>query len=153
MKNELLLRNIRPMAGQAGDVLIRDGLIASIAQPSDTPRHETNTGIKTIDGNNAILIPGLVEAHTHLDKTLLGTAWYRNEVGPRLIDRIENERRVKKQLQLDVQRVRELPGGKACPAEVDDLDGVRRDVRVVGEVPAPPDDHHTVVVSALVVVT
>ena len=31
-------------------------------------------------------------------------AWYRNEVGPRLIDKIENERKVKKQLGLDPQR-------------------------------------------------
>jgi cytosine/adenosine deaminase-related metal-dependent hydrolase len=38
------------------------------------------------------MIPGLVEAHTHLDKTLYGMKWYRNEVGPRLIDKIDNER-------------------------------------------------------------
>ncbi len=38
-----------------------------------------------IDCGGRILIPGLVEAHTHLDKSLLGLPWYRNEVGPRLI--------------------------------------------------------------------
>jgi len=34
-----------------------------------------------------------VEAHTHLDKTLWGMPWYRNDVGPDITDRIENERR------------------------------------------------------------
>ena len=29
----------------------------------------------------AILLPGLVEAHTHLDKTLYGMEWNVNDVG------------------------------------------------------------------------
>ena len=41
-------------------------------------------------------LPGLVEAHTHLDKTLWGMAWHSNEVGPRLLDKIDNERALKK---------------------------------------------------------
>jgi len=39
-----------------------------------------------------LLLPGLVEGHTHLDKTMWGMDWYRNEVGVNLIDKIENER-------------------------------------------------------------
>ena len=45
------------------------------------------------DGAGALLLPGFVEGHTHLDKTNWGMRWYRNEVGPKLTDRIENERR------------------------------------------------------------
>lgn len=97
MANDLLLRNVRPMAQAAVDVLIRDGRISELGASITADAID-------IDGNNAILIPGLVEAHTHLDKTLLGMPWYRNEVGPRLIDKIENERRAKKQLGLDPQR-------------------------------------------------
>jgi cytosine deaminase len=44
------------------------------------------------DGGGALLLPGLVEGHTHLDKTLWGLPWYRNEVGPALTDKIDNER-------------------------------------------------------------
>jgi cytosine deaminase len=46
-----------------------------------------------VQGEGALLLPGLVESHTHLDKTLWGLPWYVNEVGPRLEDRIANERR------------------------------------------------------------
>ncbi|MGI9335341.1 MAG: amidohydrolase family protein [Gammaproteobacteria bacterium] len=97
MANDLVLRNVRPMAQSATDVLIRDGRIAELGPAVATD------GIEYVEGNGAVLIPGLVEAHTHLDKTLLGTPWYRNEVGPRLIDKIENERQVKQQLGLDPQ--------------------------------------------------
>ena len=46
---------------------------------------------------------GLIEAHTHLDKTLLGLPWYRNAVGPKLIDKIDNERAVRASLPIDAQ--------------------------------------------------
>lgn len=98
MSNDLLLTNVRPMAHATASVLIRDGRISEVG-PSIAV-----SNIDTIDGNGAVLIPGLVEAHTHLDKTLLGLAWYRNEVGPRLIDKIENERQVKQRIGLDPQR-------------------------------------------------
>ena len=45
-------------------------------------------------------MPGFVDAHTHLDKTLWGQPWRRHEAGPRLIDKIENERRVLRELGL-----------------------------------------------------
>ncbi len=97
MQNDVLLTNVRPMAGASTDVLILDGRFAAAgtAVPS---------GIATLDGSGAILAPGLVEAHTHLDKSLLGLPWYTNEVGPRLIDKIENERRVKVALDIDPAR-------------------------------------------------
>lgn len=87
----LLLKNVRPMGQTATDLAITDGLFAKMAAP----------GAEEIDCGGRILIPGLVEAHTHLDKSLLGLPWYRNEVGPRLIDKITNEREVKVALGLD----------------------------------------------------
>jgi cytosine/adenosine deaminase-related metal-dependent hydrolase len=87
----LLLKNVRPMGQSATDLAIVDGLFAKTAAP----------GTEEIDCGGRILIPGLVEAHTHLDKSLLGLPWYRNEVGPRLIDKITNEREVKVSLGLD----------------------------------------------------
>ena len=49
-------------------------------------------GVTVEDGRGEIAIPGLVEAHAHLDKSLLGMTWYVNEVGPKLLDKIDNER-------------------------------------------------------------
>ncbi len=88
---DLLLKNVRPMGRPATDLAIASGLFATSAAP----------GAEVIDCGGRILIPGLVEAHTHLDKSLIGLPWYRNEVGPRLIDKIDNERNVKVSLGLD----------------------------------------------------
>lgn len=88
---DLLIRNVRPMGADACDVLVRDGRIhamgAALAALSSV---DPATAIE--EGRGALLLPGLVEAHTHIDKTLWGMPWYRNEVGPNLIDRIDNER-------------------------------------------------------------
>jgi cytosine/adenosine deaminase-related metal-dependent hydrolase len=92
MKADLLIRDVRPMGGAATDLLILDGKIAEGPVPP---------GVTVLQGEGRIALPGLVEAHTHLDKTLLGHPWYRNEVGPRLIDKIDNERDVRKALPID----------------------------------------------------
>lgn len=101
--SDLLLKNVRPMAGEVVDVLILNGVIAEIG------RDLQHSQIPVEDGKGAILIPGLVEAHTHLDKSLLGMPWYKNEVGTRLLDKIENERVAKKTLGIDayVQSMRQ----------------------------------------------
>ena len=57
-----------------------------------------------LDGAGQLALPGLVEAHTHLDKSLLGMPWYRNAVGARLIDKIENERAARKALPIEPAR-------------------------------------------------
>ncbi len=92
----LLLKNIRPMAGDATDMLLDNGRIAAIGAGLQAP-----SGAAVEDGGGAIAVPGLVEAHTHLDKSLIGLPWYKNEVGPRLIDKIDNERLNKRRLNMD----------------------------------------------------
>ncbi|WP_062363186.1 amidohydrolase family protein [Variovorax paradoxus] len=83
----LLIRNVRPMGASPVDVLVRDGRIAKAGAALSAPTDAT-----VEEGGGALLLPGLVEGHTHLDKTLWGMDWYRNEVGTKLIDKIENER-------------------------------------------------------------
>ncbi|MDB5859988.1 MAG: cytosine deaminase [Ramlibacter sp.] len=85
---DLLLRDVRPLGAAALDLLVRAGRIAALG-----PRLAAVPGVPQEQGGGALLLPGLVEAHTHLDKTNWGLPWYRNEVGPRLEDRIANERR------------------------------------------------------------
>jgi cytosine/adenosine deaminase-related metal-dependent hydrolase len=99
MTASLLLRNVRPYAGTATDMLIENGKITRIA-----PGIEAPVGVAVEDGRAEIVIPGLIEAHTHLDKSLWGLPWYTNEVGPKLIDKIDNERMNKKRLDIDPAR-------------------------------------------------
>jgi cytosine/adenosine deaminase-related metal-dependent hydrolase len=96
MPTELVIRNVRPLERAAVDVRIADGVISEIggglvAQPDAT----------VIDGGGQLLVPGFVDAHTHLDKTLYGRPWHRHQAGPSLMDKIENERRLRRELQLD----------------------------------------------------
>jgi len=101
--SNLLITNARPMGGATADILIEDGRIAAIGPGL------TANNVPVEDAGGRIAIPGLVDAHTHLDKSLLGYPWYKNEVGPRLIDKIDNERKVKRDYDLDahVQSMRQ----------------------------------------------
>ena len=95
MPGSLLIHNVRPFGQDSADILIRDGVIAAIGPGLAAEASEI------LDGGGRLALPGLVEAHTHLDKSLLGLPWYRNEVGPRLIDKIDNERAVRRSLPID----------------------------------------------------
>ncbi|HSF95671.1 MAG TPA: amidohydrolase family protein [Thermohalobaculum sp.] len=95
---DLLLRNVRPWGAPATDILIRGGKIARMAAGIEAE------GIATEDGAGAIALPGLVEAHTHLDKTLWGMGWRPHQAGPLLIDKIETERRLKTEWDIDPRR-------------------------------------------------
>lgn len=91
----LLIRRVRlagaPLCAPADpatvDVRVEGDRIAAIGPDLPVP-----PGATVEDGAGALLLPGLVESHTHLDKTMWGLDWYCNEVGPRLVDRIDNER-------------------------------------------------------------
>ena len=83
----LLIRNVRPMGASPVDVLVQDDRIAALGAELAAP-----AGGTVEEGHGALLLPGFVEGHTHLDKTMWGMDWYRNEVGVNLIDKIENER-------------------------------------------------------------
>jgi cytosine deaminase len=95
----LLIRNARLPGGMATDILVRDGRIAAIEAGLTAP-----AGATVEEANGVLALPAMVEGHTHLDKTLWGMGWYRNEVGTRLVDRIDNERNERSRLGLDPRR-------------------------------------------------
>jgi cytosine deaminase len=86
-QDSLLIRNVRPSGAAAVDVWVQAGRFAGFGRDLAVPE-----GCAVEDGGGALLLPGLVEGHTHLDKTMWGLPWYRNEVGPLLTDKIANER-------------------------------------------------------------
>lgn len=98
MSEDLLIRNVRPAGGEATDVLIRDGRIAAIGA------RQVVDGATAFDAGGRLMIPGLVEAHTHLDKSFWGMGWQRHTAGPALIDKIETERRNRRELGIDSDR-------------------------------------------------
>ncbi len=95
----LLLRNGRPLGGAPADVLVTDGVIAAIGPGLVAP-----FGTPVEDAAGALVLPGLVEAHTHLDKSLWGMGWRANDAGPGLLDKIDNERMLKRRLDIDPAR-------------------------------------------------
>lgn len=96
--NDLLLRNIRPYAGEACDLLVRGGRIAGIG------RFEPEPGMPVEDGGGAIAVPGLIDAHTHLDKTTWGMPWHVNNRRAVLRERIDFERENRTAIGIDPHR-------------------------------------------------
>lgn len=96
--NDLLLRNVRPFAGAECDLLIRGGMIAAIG------RYEPEPGMPVEDGGGAIAIPGLIDAHTHLDKTTWGMPWHVNNRRAVLRERIDFEREQRSAIGIDPHR-------------------------------------------------
>jgi len=106
MAETYLLHNVRPMGGAAVDVLIVDGRIAQIAPrlaPDTTAIHVD--GAISMDGQNQLLLPGLVNAHAHVDKNLFGRPWHKNQTPEprRIVDYVDNERRLRRELGLSAR--------------------------------------------------
>jgi cytosine deaminase len=92
-----LIRNVRPLGSPPVNLLIDDGRISAIGPDVAPPGGQA----QDIDAAGRLLFPGFVDAHAHMDKTLLGLGWYRNAVGPALLDKIENERALRRERNLD----------------------------------------------------
>ncbi len=92
----LLLRGARPWGLDApADVLIREGVIERIG-----PDLRADPVAEVVDVPGRLLLPGLIDAHCHLDKTLFGGHWVPHSAGPALADRIAEERRRRAELGL-----------------------------------------------------
>lgn len=87
---DLLLKNVRSPDGRRVDVAIRQGRIAALGENVGLAPEWRALPVE--EGGGALLLPGLVEGHAHLDKTTWGSSWYVNDVGSALTDRIDNER-------------------------------------------------------------
>lgn len=96
----LLIKHVRPMGGEGVDVLVEDGVIQRL-QPDSAPG---SAPTRVLDGQNQLLLPGLVNAHAHVDKNLLGLPWHKNQVvGRRIRDFVDNERKVRREMNLSAK--------------------------------------------------
>ncbi|TDE57384.1 cytosine deaminase [Nonomuraea mesophila] len=83
---DVLLRGGLPWGrGSTADVLVRDGRIARVGEGIDAP------GARVADVGGRLVLPGLVEAHCHLDKTLYGGPWVPHSADDTLAGRIGND--------------------------------------------------------------
>ena len=96
--HNLLLKNVRPLGGATTDMLVRDGVIVEIGAIAE------QNGVTIEDGGNAIVWPGLIDAHTHLDKTTWGMGWHENNREAVLRSRIDYERENRIAIGLDPHR-------------------------------------------------
>jgi cytosine/adenosine deaminase-related metal-dependent hydrolase len=101
---EVLLRGGRPWRHEgAADILVRDGAIAQIGTGLEA------AGAEVLDISDRLVLPGLIDAHCHLDKTLCGGPWVPHSAGDALSDRIANERRRRGELGIpDVDHIVDL---------------------------------------------
>ena len=86
--SDILLRGGSPWGHGAADILVHDGHITYIAAWIERP-----ADVEVVDVTGRVVLPGLVESHCHIDKTLFGRPWVPHSAGPALADRIDNERR------------------------------------------------------------
>ena len=97
--HSLGIANSRAPNGSTLCLLIENGRITSLAPDSG---HRL-PGVAWLDAGGRIALPGLIEAHTHLDKNFVGLPWVRNETTSVRAERIVNERRIKRELRLDAR--------------------------------------------------
>lgn len=91
--------------GKRADILVEAGRIAGISEASAT----TTSGAERIDLNGALLVPGFVDGHIHLDKTLLGLPFQSHRRGDTVADRITQEKDLRRELRHPVEvRARQL---------------------------------------------
>jgi cytosine/creatinine deaminase len=104
----LLLRGGRPWGrDEPTDILIEDGVIAAMGPQGD--RAVGAVDVEVLDVSDRLVLPGLVDAHCHLDKTLYGGPWVPHPAGDALADRIGTERRRRAELGVpDVNRIIDL---------------------------------------------
>lgn len=89
----ILITNIRLPDGDEADIRIVDGVIVEIGK-----RLIQKPGEDILDGGGDLVLPGLVDGHMHLDKTLTGTPWMSHRAGPNRKSRIDTERGMRSDL-------------------------------------------------------
>lgn len=83
--------------GSAVDVRVEEGVVTCVGEPASRPPPDR---IPRLDATGQLVLPGLVEAHCHLDKTLFGRPWVSHAAEDTLQSRIATDRRLRVELGL-----------------------------------------------------
>ena len=93
----ILLSDARLSDGEAADLLIQDGTVAAIAPCGGLTLPLGEPPVR-IDLAGQLLLPSLVDGHTHLDKTLWGMPWRPHAAEDIRSSRIDTEKEERKTL-------------------------------------------------------
>jgi cytosine/creatinine deaminase len=88
---DALLTHCRLADGRLVDIGIAGGCIAAIGE--DTAPSLSNR-VPILDIGGDLVLPGLVDGHMHLDKTLMGLPWMPHMSGPTRMSRIETDKTI-----------------------------------------------------------
>lgn len=86
-----VLRGVRPWGGEHSDLHVADGVITAVV-PHDPAAQADSTAPGVIDGGGLLALPGLVNAHAHVDKSWWGKPWVSYGGEPGTQGRIAHER-------------------------------------------------------------
>ncbi len=110
----------------AGDLLVRDGVIAALGEPRAVAANLGDGPVQRVDAAGALVTPGLVQGHLHLCQTLFRglaeqsdlMAWLREAIWP--LEAVHDARSVEASARLDLLEL--LAGGVTC---INDMGTVR----------------------------
>ena len=97
-----LLTNVRLADGTGADIRMAGGVIEEIGPGLDS------AGAQTVDGGGLLVLPGMIDGHVHLDKTLTGLPWMPYPAGPDRASRIATERGLRSTLPPPAERASNL---------------------------------------------
>ena len=97
-----LLVNVRLCDGRDADLRMAEGIVEAIGPGLDT------TGAVVADGGGLLVLPGMIDDHVYLDKTLTGLPWMPYPAGPSRASRIVTERGLRAQLPPPAERASNL---------------------------------------------
>ena len=98
----VLLANVRLADGSEADIRMADGAIDEIGPGLDP------AGADRFDGGGLLTLPGMIDGHVHLDKTLTGLPWMPHPAGPDRASRIATERGLRATLPPPAERASNL---------------------------------------------
>jgi cytosine/creatinine deaminase len=96
---DALLTNCRLPDGRLGHIGLAGGRIAAIADGAPPP-----SNVPKLDVAGDLVLPGMVDGHMHLDKTLTGLPWMGHAAGPTRMSRIETDKRILPNLPLSTEQ-------------------------------------------------
>lgn len=84
---DLVISDVRPWGGEARDLVVSGTAITGVVPPGTAPGAD-----RTVDGRGLLALPGLVNAHAHVDKSWWGLPWQPYDGAPGVAGRIAHER-------------------------------------------------------------